>query len=152
MANEPDVTQLLDITRNVWTEFLGIGLAPVKSDRSAVRSSLSGCLASVTINGEWNGYVSVVCSRPLARRAAASMFGVTSDAVTADQIQDALAELANIIGGNVKALLPCPSQLSLPAYQEIPLSVLGAGAGGQSVLLSSNGDVLQVQVTETVAA
>ena len=51
----------------------------------------------------------------------------------------------------MKALLPCPSQLSLPAYEEIPLSALTL-AGGQSVLLSSNGDVLQVRVTEEMAA
>ena len=151
MANEPDVTQLLDITKNVWTEFLGIGLAPVSSAQSAVRSSLTGCLASVAINGEWNGQVSVVCSRPLARRAAASMFGMTSDQVGTEHIEDALAELANIIGGNVKALLPCPSQLSLPTYEEIPLASLSV-AGGQSVLLSSNGDVLHVRVAEETAS
>lgn len=149
MANEPDVAQLLDITRNVWTEFLGIGLAPVQSEKSPSRSSLSGCLASVTIDGEWNGFVAVACSRPLARRAAASMFGVASDAVTTDQIEDTIAELANIIGGNVKAILPCPSRLSLPAYQEVPLATLGSGGVGQSVLLSSNGDVLQVRVAAT---
>ncbi len=152
MANEPDVAQLMDITRNVWTEFLGIGLAPLDTDRKPLRSALSGCLASVAISGTWSGEVSVVCSRPLARRAAASMFGVSSDVVTADQIQDALAELANIIGGNVKALLPCPSELSLPAYQEVPLSTVGVVVAGKSVLLSCNGDVLQVQVREQAAA
>lgn len=152
MNCEPDVTQLLDITRSVWTQFLGIGLAPIQTGQPKARSALTGCLASVTINGEWNGYVSVVCSRPLARRAAASMFGVTSDLVTADQLQDTLSELANIIGGNVKALLPSPSKLSLPVYDEIPLSKLGSFPKGVAVLLSSNGDVLHVQVTQSSGA
>ena len=146
MTHDPDVAQLLDITRNVWTEFLGIGLSPVRSGQALPRSVLTGCLASVTIAGAWNGAVSVGCSRPLARRAAASMFALPTGDITPEHMQDALSELANIIGGNVKALLPGPSTLSLPEYRETPLAAFGEIEGGQVVQLSSNGDVLHVQV------
>jgi chemotaxis protein CheX len=37
--------------------------------------------------------------------------------VTQSDIVDAVGELANVIGGNVKALLPQPCQLSLPHVQ-----------------------------------
>jgi chemotaxis protein CheX len=34
--------------------------------------------------------------------------------VTGDDVADALGELANIIGGNLKNMVPAPSALSLP--------------------------------------
>jgi chemotaxis protein CheX len=46
------------------------------------------------------------------------MFGADACDVTADQINDALGELTNIIGGNIKGLLPEPSHLSMPAVTE----------------------------------
>ena len=47
-----------------------------------------------------------------------------------DDVRDALGELANMLGGNIKALLPAPSQISLPAVaigSDYELSVVGTG-------------------------
>ncbi|NIQ01639.1 MAG: chemotaxis protein CheX, partial [Nitrospinaceae bacterium] len=55
------------------------------------------------------------CPIPLARQAAAIMFQLQEDTAGPEEIQDAFGELANITGGNIKALLPEPSYLSLPA-------------------------------------
>ena len=46
------------------------------------------------------------------------MFGIPEQSATAEQTQDALGELTNMVGGNIKALLPVPSRLSLPAVAE----------------------------------
>ena len=56
----------------------------------------------------------VRCSAAAARNAAAALLGVELDDVTTEDVTDALGELANIIGGNVKSLLPEPCALSLP--------------------------------------
>jgi chemotaxis protein CheX len=72
----------------------------------------------VFINGAWRGTIEVECSRPLALRAAASMLGSGVDDVSSKDLKDALGELTNIIGGNIKSLLPGPSHLSLPAVWE----------------------------------
>jgi len=48
---------------------------------------------------------------------------------TPEEVTDALGELANMIGGNVKALLPEPCRISLPAVadgMDYRLSVPGA--------------------------
>jgi len=58
--------------------------------------------------------VVVRCSAAAARNAAAALLGVELDDVTTEDVTDALGELANIIGGNVKSLLPEPCALSLP--------------------------------------
>jgi chemotaxis protein CheX len=49
-----------------------------------------------------------------ARNAAGALLGIDLGDVTGEDVTDALGELANIIGGNVKSLMPDPSALSLP--------------------------------------
>lgn len=71
--------------------------------------------AFVLISGDWKGAVSVQCSDSSARRVAASMFGCAEAEVDADQLVDALGELANMMGGNLKSVLGVSCALSLPA-------------------------------------
>ncbi|MBI1758553.1 MAG: chemotaxis protein CheX [Actinobacteria bacterium] len=70
--------------------------------------------AAVSVTGAWRGHVVVACSSAASRHAAAALLGVELADVSGDDIADALGELANVIGGNVKSLLPEPSALSLP--------------------------------------
>ena len=44
----------------------------------------------------------------------AVFFGTEPHHADPAEINDAIGEVANMIGGNVKALMPAPSQLSLP--------------------------------------
>jgi hypothetical protein len=76
----------------------------------------SGEVASsqVSIGGAWDGRVRVETSLVLARQLTAHMFDLAEEDVDDDLVADAIGEIANIIGGNVKALLPTPSHLGLP--------------------------------------
>src|SRR5262249_14231507 len=78
-------------------------------------SFLTGC---IQITGAWNGAVTVDCAGDLARSIAAIMFDVPLEETMPDQVNDALGEMTNIIGGNFKSFLPEPSQLSLPSVAE----------------------------------
>jgi chemotaxis protein CheX len=76
----------------------------------------------VHIDGAWQGVVMFQCPMALAATLTASMFdgNVSSDGgppqeVPEADVRDALGEIANIVAGNVKALLPEPCHLSLPA-------------------------------------
>lgn len=104
---EPEV--ITTVTEQVWTDFLGIALAPIPSTAGEAE-----CAASISIEGAWNGAVIVACSRQLARQAAATMYCCPVDQVDDASWRDTLNELANIMGGNLKALLPGPSHLGLP--------------------------------------
>ena len=42
------------------------------------------------------------------------MFGLGSEAADPEAVRNALGELTNMLGGNLKALLPGPSHLGLP--------------------------------------
>jgi chemotaxis protein CheX len=110
-------SKVRESVETVWSSMLGLdiregGKAPERSRRPDL---LTGC---VQIAGRWQGAVTLDCSPVLARQIAAIMFGVDQRETTSEMIQDAIGELTNIIGGNVKALLPEPCHLSLPVVTE----------------------------------
>jgi chemotaxis protein CheX len=95
----------------VMGSIAGVVLEPAAGEIPGDRPALTGC---VHIDGAWNGAAIVECELPLARRIAATLFGRSDDEVSPDDVRDALGEITNMIGGNVKALLPAPSRASLP--------------------------------------
>jgi chemotaxis protein CheX len=109
--------RVCDAVETIWTTMFGLQATanPTMMAGRLKASTLTGC---IYITGAWQGAVKVECSGGLARRVAAIMFGADVCDVTPDQINDALGELTNIIGGNIKALLPEPSHLSMPAVTE----------------------------------
>jgi chemotaxis protein CheX len=103
------------LTPTIWDTILHLPLEVAGESALPGNRMLSAC---VHITGAWNGAVSLSCEVDFASEAAAIMFGlVGSDPTTAD-MQDALGELTNMVGGNIKALLPEPCHLSLPAVVE----------------------------------
>ncbi len=86
--------------------------APPGDAPQSISSSLVG------IAGNWDGAVIVGCTPAVATGLAATMFGLRRDEVQRDHIEDTLGELANMIGGNLKALLAPPCTLSLPTVVE----------------------------------
>ncbi len=122
-----DESMLFELTEQVWSSMLGLNLVmgnghPPPGERTR---QLVGC---VVISGSWEGAVSIECPLSVAKRAAGIMFGTDPADASDDEVRDALGELANMIGGGVKSLLPSPSQLSLPTVAEgeaLVLSVPG---------------------------
>jgi len=101
------------VTENVFASLTEFAVFPVSSeniDRTGVRY----VTAAVSITGEWEGTVAVACSDTLARLITGVFFGVEPAEADPSEVDDAIGEMANMIGGNVKALMPAPSQLSLP--------------------------------------
>ena len=78
-------------------------------------SRWSGCIA---LSGEWRGAVTVSCLEPMAKLAAGSMFGMEPADASAAEIQDAIGELANMVGGQTKMILGGTCSLGLPVVIE----------------------------------
>ncbi len=112
----PRVTgeQIADITRDVWSSFLALDLeiAPVDPHLALGGSTSTGC---VHISGEWKGTVFVQCTAEHAQLAAEAMFMADPGTLGEDEIADALGELTNMVGGNIKSLLPDGCTLSIPS-------------------------------------
>ncbi|SES39631.1 chemotaxis protein CheX [Actinokineospora terrae] len=101
------------IAEQVWSAFLNGG-----EEETVYADSDSGAgvelAASVAMVGAYEGHLVVSCSHKASRDVASVLFAMEPEEVTADDVGDALGELANVLGGNVKSVLPSPSQLSLP--------------------------------------
>ena len=68
-------------------------------------------LATVHIAGEWTGSVVLALSQPVAIESAAAMLHIDCRGRHATDQHDVASELVNMIGGNLKSLLPGPSLL-----------------------------------------
>lgn len=96
---------------------LGLDLHPADSSLPATSGERrwSGCIA---LSGVVRGAVIVSCMEPMAKLAAASMFGMDVSDATAAEIQDAIGEVANMIGGQTKMILGGTCALGLPVVIE----------------------------------
>ena len=106
-----DLAEVEEIARDVWSSLLGLTVtaaaAPVACPEEVVT-------AVVTVTGDVLGAVSVQTSGAGARQVAAAMFMMGADEVGPAEVADAMGELTNVVGGNVKTLLPGSNRLSLP--------------------------------------
>lgn len=103
--------ELRQFSQMVWQSILGLDIKPSDRPFNAGEDQTEGC---VQITGAWRGMVTLSCPGELARKAAQIMFHLEPGEVSAEEVQDAIGELANMIGGNLKALMPPPCELSLP--------------------------------------
>jgi chemotaxis protein CheX len=142
---------LAAVVEGAITMMLGIELGePVEHDEAARGCNLG---ASVQLTGAWQGAVVVGCDLDFGREAARSMFDSDPADVTHDEIADALGEVANMIAGNVKPLLPGAETLSLPTVvrgTHLELGIPGARVW-VGIVYRIGSSELSVQIYERVA-
>jgi chemotaxis protein CheX len=134
---------IAEITRDVWSSFLSMELDIATGDptTSLPGASFTGC---VHVSGEWNGSIFLQASADHAVAAAEAMFAADPGSLSEDEICDALGELTNMVGGNIKSLLPAPSRLSIPTVaqgEHYTVRVPGASLVDAVTLVCSAGPV-----------
>jgi chemotaxis protein CheX len=98
----------------IWSTVLRMDVTP-EHNGGAPGPPNSAIEGRIRIRGGWHGTIVLQTDEKLANRAASKMLCLASGSTATDKdAQDAIAELTNILGGNLKALLPGPSQLGLP--------------------------------------
>jgi chemotaxis protein CheX len=109
----PTSADLAEMVEQVWSSYLDPeGVDPlIPMEDGDLHSEVH---SSVSITGSWQGAVVYASSTSAARQAAAAFLAMEPDEVSAEDLSDVLGELANIVGGNVKAMLPPGCLLSLP--------------------------------------
>jgi chemotaxis protein CheX len=119
------ITALLDaetvqsIADEVWPSLVGDGEAFVPVPVPPPAEVVS---AWVDIIGPWTGSVVVTCAPTTAEALTESVLMTRPPTVVDDEdVADALGELANVLGGNVKSVLPGESRLGLPQVGSAPL-------------------------------
>ena len=122
--HRPVITELIDdatiqsIAEDAWIALVGEDeiLVPLPGE-------LPGDVVSswVDVVGPWTGTVVLTTGRETAAGLTRALLGEHAPAELDDEdIADAFGEIANVVGGNVKAALPGPSALSLPDVGEAP--------------------------------
>ncbi|MCC7126237.1 MAG: chemotaxis protein CheX [Acidobacteria bacterium] len=100
------------MTQDVWQTALGIDLDPVETtEPPPAGPTLEGVVA---ITGDWLGAVVVQVPLALADRAARAMFALEDQAASPADMRDAIGEITNMTGGNIKGLLDGTCRLGLP--------------------------------------
>lgn len=132
IVNEPAMTDLESIMNDCWATFLGTiePLEPVAPTDTSL-----GWTAAITVTGGWQALVLMQFSEAAAFEVAKQMLGMGADEVPVpEDLADSLGELVNVIGGNVKSLMPGPSQLSLPLVAQ---GTVTASVPGRNELVES---------------
>lgn len=99
------------IVQSVFSTMLEIDLLRAEEVTSPDDDSL---LVTIPIAGQWMGNVVLELSPNVATEAAAAMLRIPVAEVTETDRREVAAELVNMVGGNLKSMLPAPSYLSLP--------------------------------------
>jgi chemotaxis protein CheX len=102
------------LSEAIWLQVLHLVLHPSPTGTGALPSgrTVDGIVA---ISGDFQGAVIVQMSEALARRVATIMFSLGDATPTLEDVQDAVGEITNMTGGNLKALMPGTCHLALPA-------------------------------------
>jgi chemotaxis protein CheX len=103
------------LAQEIWATLLA-----AEGDEPLVEEDIGSeeMVAVTEITGEWCGHVRLSCSRAAARHATAAMFATPVEDLSEADITDAIGELVNVVGGNIKSLLPGPTVLSLPVVSD----------------------------------
>lgn len=108
---------LAGIANAIWLSVLDTEALPSASSASDAVAGRT-VTACVHITGGWTGAVSLALPAGLADHVAATMFALDPSEVSRDDVRDAVGEIANIAGGNVKGMIEADCELSLPVVAE----------------------------------
>lgn len=105
-------------TEEVFATMLG---AAIEFNEGAQTDPESGLMALVGLTGDWSGAGTFSCSPALGNRAASAMFmsePAADPSAINDEVLDAVAELTNMVVGNIKNVLEHnlgPMAISIPS-------------------------------------
>jgi len=106
---------LYSVVESVFTTMLGMELHPV--DRPPPRAATT-ITAAVQFVGAWRGAVLLKCSREQMERFATRLTGLGPGQIDEEDARDAIGEVVNMIGGNMKSILTPGVALSVPTVVE----------------------------------
>lgn len=99
MLGEDDLHALVD---QVWQTLLDE--SPIRADEPPTETGWTR--ADIAIAGDWSALVRVSCTPSAAQRLAAAMLELEAGTeADEDEVTDAMGEVANVIGGNIKGCL-----------------------------------------------
>lgn len=103
-------SDIASIAQAIWEALFESAIAIGGDGGLGTESQVTGL---VNLSGTFQGAVMIQCPEALGSALTAAMLQGTQTPGAGDMV-DALGELTNMFAGNIKALLPKPSSISLP--------------------------------------
>lgn len=103
---------IAEFVSDIWRLLVGRSVSPTTAPPPVGPGWTFAC---VQITGMWRGTVTVAAAPDLVRAVAAALLAVPPEQVTDADRADALGELACMVAGNLKAILPPPCYVSRPS-------------------------------------
>ena len=101
------------IVHQVWESLLQAAALPWTDPAAPLPAAQ--VTAEVALAGDWTGRVRLGCDLATARSLARAMLDLDPDQdVSSEDVEDAVGEVVNVVGGNVKGTLPGSTALGLP--------------------------------------
>lgn len=108
-AFQGEISQIVD---NVFATMLGETPEPVNA---AWDPEVNRLTSAVFFAGSWKGAVLVDCSEQLALFWTSRLMSIELPSEYSEDVEDALGEIVNMVGGNLKSVLPSGVGLSMPS-------------------------------------
>ncbi len=127
MPTEVTPETVVQIVESIFETMMEMNVCSVEAPAFPVGQHLT---SSVYLEGNWNGAVSLECDHQQACHFASKLLAMDPPETVDDDVRDALGELANMIGGNLKSMLGTDVRLSMPSVIDgtnYELRVCGSG-------------------------
>jgi len=136
------------IAHDIFETMLGVEVEAAGQQWQPARDRLTG---AVYLAGAWRGAVLLECDRAQACDFTNRLMAVPLPDDVDDDVRDTMGELANMIGGNLKSVLPRGVVLSMPSVVEggdYSLRVCGGNAIVERVAGRSPAGVFWITLVE----
>ncbi|MBI3684391.1 MAG: chemotaxis protein CheX [Acidobacteria bacterium] len=107
--------EISQIVAEVFQTMLGLEVGPEGAEHEPTPDAIT---AAIFFAGSWKGAVLIEASRRQALTWTARLMSIREPSTITDDVRDSLGELVNIIGGNLKSVLPSGVGLSMPTVVE----------------------------------
>lgn len=143
-------SRLEELITGCWYATVGVDIEPTEYDHIEETDSLR--IASVVFTGGRNqGSLTIAMKEDVAKEIAGKMFDIPLDQLAFDDIRDSLAEVANVLAGNLKTDFFCDNELSKPLVMQGGNEVLAmfmVDVIYQRVFVTKKGNKLLIQVCQ----
>jgi len=143
------------IVEDVFRTMLGldVSLSDVSGSPTAASLAAGSLTSTVQFVGEWKGAVLLQCSSEQAIAFTTCLMPSLKPSQVDEDVRDSLGELANMVGGNLKSVLPPGVVLSMPSVvvgSDYALHICGGNAARTIAFVGELGTfwITLVQVLE----
>jgi len=136
------------IAHDIFETMLGIDVQPAGEEWVPARDRLIG---AVYLAGAWRGAVLLECDHHQSYHFTSRLMSVPLPGEVNDDVRDTMGELANMVGGNLKSILPRGVVLSMPSVVEgsdYSLRICGGNAAVERLAYATPEGIFWVTLVE----